>query len=317
MAWAKVEAKGDVPAERHSTSIAACGSRVVLFGGTSTSVAWNEVHVLDTKTWTWTKEGASGVVPSARWGHTAHMLGNETMVVYGGQDVERGPLADIFLLDVGRMEWRRPQGISGSTPPARAYHASALLPQSQTLCVLGGEPVRDPALFSLDLRSFRWENSLARQGGATPDPRRKSVLCATAASSSSSSLIAFGGVHSVSHQYLDDTRIFSLAAGTWTEGRKSGAPPGPRGGHVAQILGDKMVVQGGIASKGVYPSEIHQLDLDQFSWFKKRGSGAVPPPRTHHCSTVIDQQTMLIFGGTVDTGSGITCFNDLYTFSLC
>jgi len=292
MSWTRVETKGAAPEPRHSASVICRGEQLVVFGGTGPREAYNSVHVLDTPSWTWTRAACTGLTPPARWGHSAHLWGADTMVVFGGADVDHGPLLDVRLLDLRSLEWTRPTAVSGATPPPRSYHSAALV--GDTLYVLGGDtPAKtDATLYTFDLRSSTWD---AAQRGIPVLPAKKQAMAATP---DGARLVVVGGVALSNLQILGDVHVFDIAARRWSEGRSSGATPGPRAGHVVACAGEKLVLFGGQAGKGSFPTETHEMNLETLSWFKRRGTGAVPPPRTMACAcTMPDRRRMFVYGG--------------------
>jgi len=94
-----------------------------------------------------------------------------------------------------------------------------------------------------------------------------------------------------------------------------------RSGHRAQILYDRtaqrslMFVFGGVALipdnvTNVYVNELWALDLTDYTWYLVPSPNP-PPPRSYYGSAVIDNQTMLVWGG-VNASSHV--FNDIYVY---
>jgi hypothetical protein len=77
---------------------------VVVFGGWDTEPVrrYNDVHVLDTVTWTWHAAAVAGDAPSARCGHTACAVrvdgGKHAVLVLHGQEEDERLCADAHLL---------------------------------------------------------------------------------------------------------------------------------------------------------------------------------------------------------------------------
>jgi len=100
MSFSKKQIKGDVPIERSLCTATAVGNRVFIFGGTKSFDAFADVHVLNTDTWTCTRATASGNVP-ALWGHSATLIDNNRILVFGG-DAVGGKVADIYFFDIDK-----------------------------------------------------------------------------------------------------------------------------------------------------------------------------------------------------------------------
>ena len=90
--------------KRNTWGMFALARYVVVFGGWDTDPVrrYNDVHVLDTVTWTWHAAGVVGDAPSARSGHTACTVrvdgGKHAVLVLHGQEEDERLCADAHLL---------------------------------------------------------------------------------------------------------------------------------------------------------------------------------------------------------------------------
>jgi hypothetical protein len=80
-------------------------SRVFVFGGNDGSSLFNDLHILDTQSMSWSQPLTSGQPPLPRAGHSALLVG-DYIVVFGGQGVVF--FNDLHLLHVPTLTWTQP-----------------------------------------------------------------------------------------------------------------------------------------------------------------------------------------------------------------
>eukprot|EP00955_Chlamydomonas_euryale_P047115 353590-Chlamydomonas_euryale.AAC.10 len=83
----------------------------------------------------WQHISPQGTPPAAREMHSSCMLGETTMLVYGGRAADGRILCDAAVLDTGSMEW----GAVEPTPFSRCAHSTVSLPGGA-----GAGPMRSP-----------------------------------------------------------------------------------------------------------------------------------------------------------------------------
>ncbi|KAL3665893.1 hypothetical protein V7S43_009313 [Phytophthora oleae] len=119
--WKAVKVEGKPPSARTYHSAVAVGEdKVVYFGGNDSSKSFNDIHVLQ-KTekkegevvWSWFCPSVVGLPPQARTGHSATVLNDGNIFIFGGWDPQRddanAPTSvfnDAFLLDTKAWEWQ-------------------------------------------------------------------------------------------------------------------------------------------------------------------------------------------------------------------
>ena len=117
---------GKLPSGRGGNSIVFADNKLVSFGG-----HWlagenqfgysDETWLLDTEKLKWHQMPCSGLIPSPRYGHTAHILGSR-MFIFGGKGPNGMLYNDIFFLDLIEWIWVPVNTVSpGPTP--RFFHA--------------------------------------------------------------------------------------------------------------------------------------------------------------------------------------------------
>eukprot|EP01083_Nonionella_stella_P202929 740875_1 len=100
--------KGSCPSPRcgHSATLVD-GSRIFIFGGgkdDSGHNSFNDLHILDTDSLTWSSPTTTGPSPSSRIFHSATLIGRK-VYVFGGKNQSGNAHDDVFMLDVDSLEW--------------------------------------------------------------------------------------------------------------------------------------------------------------------------------------------------------------------
>ena len=98
-------------------------------------------------------------------------------------------------------------------------------------------------------------------------------------------------------------------AGQWDKLKVAGLAPEPRSGHVAEFIGEKLFVMGGI-SRGESLDDLVYLDTRHMHWCQPRTSHP-PRPRAQHAAAVVGT-SLMVFGGS----QGGTFFGDLATLDV-
>jgi len=130
------------------------------------------VRLLDPGNMTWTLLQPTGTAPCTRGGHTACLVG-DLLYVYGGEDVKRRPLSDVWALDLSVMAWCKVEvggGPKVPAPPARSGHVATVY-KEKYLVVFGGGSIANcyNDTWVLDLESCKWTRP--NVFGPLPPPR--------------------------------------------------------------------------------------------------------------------------------------------------
>ena len=195
--------------------------------------------------------------------------------------------ADLHAFDTRTLSWSTLTTI-GTTPPARSYHAMALV--EQNVFVFGGgdaqsQPLAD--LHVLDTDILSWTEPTA--AGAAPSARSGHTL-----TKSSTYLYLFGGMGE-GGVLLNDAHELDTNSIAWRALQTRGDLPPGRDGHSATAMEDKLYVFGGADSQGKL-NDVRVLDLHSLRWSRPRSVGGPPQPRWGHSATLISQQVYM-FGG--------------------
>lgn len=176
--WHKVETAGDAPEARYAHCASTIGSKIYIFGGRGEKgKCFNDIHCLDTETWTWQKLASSTEGPSARFGHAQCVIGKK-IVLFGGWN-GRKCSNDLWIFDTGKLlscvrnyyienavicaetepevvektSWRCP-AVKGTKPLPRYGHTLNLTMDGR-LVVFGGTSI-DSKLHPRPLEDLRW-----------------------------------------------------------------------------------------------------------------------------------------------------------------
>jgi len=113
--WTVPTIVGNPPQPRSyhtATVIEKDSTRIVVFGGNDKTQCFNSVHVLEqisNENYTWSHPNISGQAPTARTGHVAVLLHDQTSIlIYGGWDPkeeEASLFQDCFILDTLKWRW--------------------------------------------------------------------------------------------------------------------------------------------------------------------------------------------------------------------
>ncbi|KAF9927903.1 hypothetical protein FBU30_002790 [Linnemannia zychae] len=104
--WMEVQLLGKPPDPRMAfTTVMVNSTTLLLYGGTDDfkSAYWVTFY-LDLPTWTWSSPKAGGIIPR-RWGHTAAMVGNIMVVMFGLSSHQSPDSTPVVLLDTATNTW--------------------------------------------------------------------------------------------------------------------------------------------------------------------------------------------------------------------
>ena len=125
--------RGRAPSPRTAYSAVSWKERVVIFGGYDGKQRFNDLFVLNLVSGTW-KKVKTRSPPTARYGHTATLIG-DLMLVVGGYNV--GWSNDVHILNLQSMAWYSLMETPGALLKPREGHAAGQIDGSG-LYVFGG-----------------------------------------------------------------------------------------------------------------------------------------------------------------------------------
>ncbi|KYB27517.1 F-box only protein 42 [Tribolium castaneum] len=158
-------------------------------------------------------------------------------------------------------------------------------------------------LWRLDLSKRQWVRPLAM--GTYPSPKAcSSLICYK------DLLVLFGGwayppsypLYQSWHLF-NELHIYDIAANHWTCVNTTNTPP-PTAGHSVSVVGEWMIVFGGIhkPSTAVHcekSNDIWKLNLETWTWYRQEVEGEPRPNgRLGQTQVVLDPKHLLIIGGS-------------------
>ncbi|KGQ10792.1 tRNA wybutosine-synthesizing protein 2/3/4 [Beauveria bassiana D1-5] len=273
--WSVPHVVGEIPVPLRAMTCTAVGKKLVVFGGGDGPAYYNDVYVLDTVNFRWTKPKIVGDrVPSKRRAHTACLYKNG-IYVFGGGDGVRA-LNDIWRLDVGdttKMSWKLISGPEKSSPDpaaaaaatparerrpkARGYHTANMV--GSKLIIYGGSDGGEcfDDVWVYDVETHVWK--------AVPISVTFRRLSHTA-TIVGSYLFVIGG-HDGS-EYCNDVLLLNLVTMTWDKRRVYGLSPTGRGYHGTVLHDSRLLVVGGFDGSDVF-GDVHILELAVHAYYSQ------------------------------------------------
>jgi hypothetical protein len=177
----------------HSCTFLPKTGHAVVLGGLGTEGESDEVTVFDCDLMLWYPLATSGPAPSARYGHSCALVGDQQLVVFGGR-AGRRYLSDLVVLDTSSWRWSRPDA-KGKPPKARAFHAAVALPPrvgELRMVIVGGRQSSSTALDDVHVLtqagdSWLWSSPVVTGALFRPRCSHQAVALST------SEMLVFGG----------------------------------------------------------------------------------------------------------------------------
>jgi len=149
MLWYPPTVTGDIPSSRSGhTATVLDRNLVVVFGGVKGRKWLNTVNVLDCTVWKWSAIKALGSAPPPRSYHTAVALGDNRILIMGGNNADKC-FDSIHVLEKSTVyneedgtttihwRWSHPSA-TGEIPTARTGHSATVLSDGTTVMIYGG-----------------------------------------------------------------------------------------------------------------------------------------------------------------------------------
>ena len=324
--WRPMPTKSSLPAIRINSQAHVYKDNLLLFLGAGAGIGRSqEVWKFNLKTSNWSVIECKGDIPPARDGHSVTYIGKGRFILFGGQGVPyendksekitdtiavktylvRELYNSMYQFDINTETWQRFEE-DGTTPMGRRGHTMNFLP-----------PLSKKAkLLASQNDNHSLSNTSQDQGSTHSSSRYKKHKINEDLSIPDNSLILYGGSGIESSRYTEyyfnDVWVFNLKLKTWNRQRTKGFKPRALFDHRAEIVGDYLVVVGGLTSRegkeSNYFTDVLTLNTKNSTWnsidlYDPRGKSA--KLKLHGFSMTkntgeddnLNTTTLLIFGG--------------------
>ncbi|XP_017772194.1 PREDICTED: kelch domain-containing protein 3-like [Nicrophorus vespilloides] len=288
------------------------GSKIYTFGGYCSGESLREyvsmdVHVLNTKTFRWTKHPVSelpyfendDILPFKRYGHTAVSYG-DNIYIWGGKN-DRTCCAVLFCFDTVWHCWTAPT-CTGDIPFARDGHTACVW--RNKMIVFGGYEedclAFAKSMYILNLDTKHWSHIIT--SGEEPSLRDfHTAVCI------GDRMYVFGGRGSVAtngiylprdERYSSNLWYLDLHENKWYNTKATGDIPIGRRSHSAFVYNEKMYIFGGYnAVLGHHFNDTYVYDPKTNEWTALSPNYSPPCRRRRQACIAVDDRVFL-FGGT-------------------
>jgi N-acetylneuraminic acid mutarotase len=238
-AWDSPQRQTNSPPALVGSAMCALGDHLYLFGGANFDAGTHDdFFSFNTVTESWSRVSVAGYSPSGR-AHHGQACSSSNVYLFGGEDSSSTLLNDLSVFSGSGWSATAP---SGSVPSARKRftltHAN-----NGKLYLFGGAGSSSTKLsdaYALDTGSLVWVSLTTTGERPTPRDGHSAIVL-------DERLYVFGG-NDQNGWSLNDVRFLDLGSLRWTAPRPAGVPPGPRSGHVASLVNQKVVVYGGVSA---------------------------------------------------------------------
>ncbi|KAL2324959.1 hypothetical protein Fmac_024017 [Flemingia macrophylla] len=204
MTWEMIKTTQKPPAPRYDHSAAIQGERYLLiFGGCSHSVFFNDLHLLDMQTMEWSQPQTQGDLVSPRAGHVGVNIDGSWFIVGGGDN--RSGCPETLVLDMSKLVWSVLAVVKQKDPLSSEGLSvcSALIDGEKYLLAFGGY-------------NGRYSNEVFVMRPKAKDTMRPKIFqspAAAAAAASVTSAYALSKSEKLDFMQLDDINIKSSVNG--------------------------------------------------------------------------------------------------------
>lgn len=224
---------------------------------------------------------------------------------FGGSEGEGRVRSNTFQwFDISTMRWRKVSAHGVSPIPRTGHGAVALGSDATRLLIFGGTSSQGPLN---DLHVYHTGNDTWSPVHFTGTPPKVRARMGMSVTPDGRIAFVYGGrslYRWLGGRYYDSDVVHAFHAerAQWVQmtARGSGPRPAPRSGCVMEFLNDRlMVMHGGYEDGTQFFDDTFLFDLASSSWVLPPypNEETKPDAREGHASTMIDSNTMLVFGG--------------------
>ncbi|XP_044482664.1 acyl-CoA-binding domain-containing protein 4-like [Mangifera indica] len=261
--WIAPPISGQRPKPRYEHGAAIVQDKMYIYGGNHNGRYLNDLHVLDLRSWTWSKVEAKAGADSSNpvtltpcAGHSLIPWENKLLSI-AGHTKDPYETIQVKVFDLQTCSWSTLKTY-GKPPVSRGGQSVTLVGTS--LVIFGGQDANRSLLNDLhvlDLETMTWDEVDAV--GAPPSPRSDH---AAALHAERYLLIFGGGSHATC---FNDLHVLDLQTMEWSRPTQQGEIPTARAGHAGVTIGENwFIVGGGDNKSGV--SETVVLNMSTLVW---------------------------------------------------
>ncbi|MBA0875793.1 hypothetical protein Goshw_006575 [Gossypium schwendimanii] len=260
--WISPPITGQNPKARYQHGAAVLQEKMYIYGGNHNGRYLGDLHVLDFRSWTWSKVGTKAVespspvniAPCA--GHSLIPWGNKLLSIAGHMK-DPSETIQVKAFDPQTGTWSMLKTY-GKPPVSRGGQSVNLV--GTTLVIFGGQGANRTLLndlYILDLETMTWDE--IDVAGVAPSPRSDHA----AAVHAERYLLVFGG--SSHATFFNDLHVLDLQTMEWSKPAQLGELPTPRAGHAGVTIGENWFIAGGGDNKSGVSKTI-VLNMSSFVW---------------------------------------------------
>ncbi|KAH0881504.1 hypothetical protein HID58_068898, partial [Brassica napus] len=263
--WTAPQTSGQRPKARYEHGAAVIQDKMYIYGGNHNGRYLGDLHVLDLKSWTWSRvetkvatesEETSPTLLSPCAGHSLIPWDNKLLSI-GGHTKDHSESMQVKVFDTHTSTWSMLKTY-GKPPVSRGGQSVTVV--GKTLVIFGGQDAKRSLLNDLhvlDLETMTWDEIDAL--GVSPSPRSDH---AAAVHAERYLLIFGGGSHATC---FDDLHVLDLQTMEWSRPAQQGEVPTPRSGHAGVTIGENWFIVGGGDNKSG-ASESVVLNMSTLAW---------------------------------------------------
>ncbi|KAH9689377.1 Acyl-CoA-binding domain-containing protein 4 [Citrus sinensis] len=299
--WIAPPISGQRPKARYEHGAAVVQDKMYIYGGNHNGRYLSDMHILDLRSWAWSKIQAKAVAESTESpspalltpcaGHSLIPWENKLLSI-AGHTKDPSEIIQVKVFDLQTCSWSTLKTY-GKPPVSRGGQSVTLVGTS--LVIFGGEDAKRSLLNDLhilDLETMTWDEIDAV--GVPPSPRSDH---AAAVHAERYLLIFGGGSHAAC---FNDLHVLDLQTMEWSRPTQQGEIPTPRAGHAGVTIGENwFLVGGGDNKSGV--SETVVLNMSTLVWSVLTSVQGRVPLASEGLSLVVSsysgEDVIVAFGG--------------------
>ncbi|KAJ0234259.1 Acyl-CoA-binding domain-containing protein 5 [Hirschfeldia incana] len=298
--WTAPQTSGQRPKARYEHGAAVIQDKMYIYGGNHNGRYLGDLHVLDLKSWTWSRvetkvatesEETSPTLLSPCAGHSL-IPWDYKLLSIGGHTKDHSESMQVKVFDTHTYTWSMLKTY-GKPPVSRGGQSVTVV--GKTLVIFGGQDAKRSLLNDLhvlDLETMTWDEIDAL--GVSPSPRSDH---AAAVHAERYLLIFGGGSHATC---FDDLHVLDLQTMEWSRPAQQGEVPTPRSGHAGVTIGENWFIVGGGDNKSG-ASESVVLNMSTLTWSVVASVQGRVPLASEGLSLVVSsyngEDVLVAFGG--------------------